>query len=211
MRALHELGQLIFPTRCFGCNEIGLSICSLCRSEWHPHYYLTHVASLKVHSAILYSPTASKILVAAKENGIRGADNLIIKAIIHVLENADFADFNIALVPIPSSVMAKRRRGRAFIVDIVDQIAQQTSLPIINALELVRPVRDQSGLHILERSKNMSRAMRLRPGVIPRADLLLIDDVVTTGATLHEAARALRAAGAHVIGSVTACVAQPLR
>ena len=107
--------------------------------------------------------------------------------------------------------MAKRRRGRAFIVDIVDQIAQQTSLPIINALELVRPVRDQSGLHILERSKNMSRAMRLRPGVIPRADLLLIDDVVTTGATLHEAARALRAAGAHVIGSVTACVAQPLR
>ena len=201
MRALHELGQLIFPTRCFGCNEIGLSICSLCRSEWHPHYYLTHVASLKVHSAILYSPTASKILLAAKENGIRGADNLIIKAIIHVLEKADFTDF----------IMAKRRRGRAFIVDIVDQIAQQTSLPIINALELVRPVRDQSGLHILERSKNMSRAMRLRPGVIPRADLLLIDDVVTTGATLHEAARALRAAGAHVIGSVTACVAQPLR
>ena len=149
--------------------------------------------------------------MAAKENGIRGADNLIVKAIIHVLEKADFADFNIALVPIPSSVMAKRRRGRGFIIDIVDQVAQQTSLPIINALQLVRPVRDQSGLHILERSKNMSGAMRLRPGVIPRADLVLIDDVVTTGATLHEAARALGAAGAHVIGSVTACVAQPLR
>ena len=211
MHVIRELGQLIFPIRCFGCNKIGLSICSTCRREWHPHYYLTHVSSLKVHSAIIYSPTASKILLAAKENGIKGADVLIVESIIHVLSQADFSDLDIALVPIPSSRLSKRRRGRGFIIDIVGQIAQQTSLPVINALELARPVRDQSGLHSAQRAKNMNRAMRLRAGVIPRADLVLIDDVVTTGATLREAARALTAAGCHVIGSVTACVAQPLR
>ena len=211
MHVIHELGQLIFPIRCFGCNKIGLSICSTCRREWHPHYYLRHIASLKVHSAIIYSPTASKILLAAKENGIKGADALIVESIIHVLSQADFSDLDIALVPIPSSLLAKRRRGRGFIIDIVGQIAQQTSLPVINALELARPVRDQSGLHSAQRAKNMNGAMRLRAGVIPKADLVLIDDVVTTGATLREAARALTAAGCHVVGSVTACVAQPLR
>jgi len=44
-----------------------------------------------------------------------------------------------------------------------------------------------------------------------RARLLLIDDLVTTGATLLEAARALRYAGFEVKGAVTAAVAQPLR
>ncbi len=211
MRVLHELSQLVFPTRCFGCNAIGLTICSTCRREWHPHYYLTYVSSIKVHSAIIYSPTASKILLAAKESGIRGADILIVESIIHVLSQADFSDVDVALVPIPSSSLSKRRRGRAFIIDIVDQIGQQTSLPVINALELARPVKDQSGLHSAERAKNMNGAMRVRAGVIRRADLVLIDDVVTTGATLREAARALTAAGCHVVGSVTACVAQPLR
>ena len=211
MRLTQELSQLIFPTRCFGCNRIGLAICSDCRSEWHPHYYLTHVSSLKVHSAVVYSPTARKILLAAKENGIHAADNLIIDSIIHVLSMANFTGSNIFLVPIPSSSMSKRRRGRSFVVDIVERIAQQTSLPMNNSLHLIRPVRDQSRLRAVQRSLNVDGAMSLKPGVIPRADLVLIDDVVTTGATLREAARALTAAGCHVIGSVTACVAQPLR
>ena len=48
-------------------------------------------------------------------------------------------------------------------------------------------------------------------GVRAGEKVILVDDVVTTGATLREAARALSGEGFHVIGSVTACVAQPLR
>jgi len=160
---------------------------------------------------VIYSPTARKILLAAKENGINGADHLIMDSIIHVLSKANFMGLNIALVPIPSSAVSQRRRGRSFVVDIVERISQQTSLPMSNSLHLIRPVRDQSGLRAMQRSLNVEGAMHLKSGVIPRADLVLIDDVVTTGATLREAARALTAAGCHVIGSVTACVAQPLR
>ena len=211
MSFINELNQLVFPIRCFGCNHIGPSICSECRSEWSPHYYVTQVASLKVHSAIIYSPVAKRILLAAKENGLKGADNLIIESIEHILSQANFSRHDISLVPIPSSSMAKRRRGRSFMSEIVEQIAQQSCLSVSNSLELIRPVRDQSGLRARQRLENMDRAMRVKSGVIPRADLVLIDDVVTTGATLREAARALTAAGCHIIGSVTACVAQPLR
>lgn len=166
---------------------------------------------MRVHSAIIYSPTASKILLAAKESGLRGADTLIIEAIVHVLGRANFDYHNIRLVPIPSSTLTRRRRGRNFMVDITTSVGREGSYAVSDALELVRKVRDQSGLHASERSINMQGALALKRGAFPRGDLVLIDDVVTTGATLREAARALNSQGFHVLGSVTACVAQPLR
>ena len=211
MKKLEELTQLLFPTRCYGCHAIGLSICSTCRREWHPHYYLTHIQNLKVHSAILYSSTASKIILAAKESGLKGADKLIIDAIVHVLNRGDFDSHNVRLVPIPSSQSNSRRRGRNFISDLCHEISRQTNIPVTPALELARKVKDQSGLSAKARATNMKGAFAISAGVYPRGDLILIDDVVTTGATVAEAARALNSHGFHLLGSVTACVAQPLR
>jgi len=211
MRSNEEFSQLLFPTRCFGCNTVGLSICSTCRLEWHPHYYATRFSTMSIHSAVLYSATASKIILAAKENGLKGADALIVSAIVHVLEKADFSHHNVRLVPIPSSLSARRRRGRSFIVDIVNDVSKTSGYPVANYLEVVRKVRDQSGLVASARSLNMEGAFAVKPSAHPRGDLILIDDVVTTGATLREAARALSTHGFTVLASVTACVAQPLR
>jgi predicted amidophosphoribosyltransferase len=79
---------------------------------------------------------------------------------------------------------------------------------------VARKVKDQSGLTKVQRSTNMQGAFSLKSGAVLRGDLILIDDVVTTGATLREAARALNSQGFHAFGTVsavTACVAQPLR
>lgn len=75
----------------------------------------------------------------------------------------------------------------------------------------MRKVRDQSGLDACARARNMQGAFALKTGAYPRGDLILIDDVITTGATLSEAARALTKQGFRPLASVTACVAQPLR
>ena len=212
VRPFAELSQLIFPSRCFGCHRLGPSICSACRSSWHPHYYKTKVESLTVHSALLYTPTASKIILAAKESGLKGADDLLIEAIIHVLDKSVPDTTLFRLVPIPSSKASQRRRGRSFVVDLVSQISQRTGIPMIDCLQLSRRVLDQSGLHRDERASNLAGAFTL---ISPaRGELILIDDVVTTGATLREAARALNSQGFQAIGSVTAitaCVAQRLR
>ena len=203
MQVITELSQLLFPTRCYGCNAIGISICSNCRREWHPHYYLTHIGGLRVNSAVLYSPTASKIILAAKEHGLKGADELIIDAIVHVLSRANFDKYNVRLVPIPSSAINRRRRGRSFIPDICDEISVRTSIPIIPALTILRKVKDQSTLSAAARAKNMHGAFGIAENIYPRGDLILIDDVVTTGATVSEAARALNSHGFAVLGSVT--------
>ena len=214
MHIFSELSQIVFPIRCYGCNALGVSICTSCRREWIPHYYRTHIDALNVHSAMLYTPLASKIILAAKENGLQGADDLLITAIIHVLNKARLDRGYFTLVPIPSSKQSQRRRGRHFIVDLTQTISQTTGIGISDCLQVSRQVSDQSGLTKAERILNMQGAFSLKPGVILRGDAILIDDVVTTGATLREAARALNSQGFLAFGSVsavTACVSQPLR
>ncbi len=212
MRAFSELSQLLFPSRCFGCQKLGPSICSDCRSSWHSHYYRTKFDSLTVHSSLLYTPTASKIILAAKESGMKKADELIIDALCLALQRSKLDTRVSRLVPIPSSKLSQRRRGRSFIVDLVEGISRKTGIEMIDCLELSRRVKDQSGLHRQERATNLAGAFRLSSQV--RGELILVDDVVTTGATLREAFRAVNSQGIHAIGSVsaiTACVAQPLR
>jgi predicted amidophosphoribosyltransferase len=214
MQIFSELSHLVFPTRCYGCNSLGISICTTCRHEWIPHYYKTHINALNVHSALAYTPTASKIILAAKENGLQGADDLLIAAIVHVLNKARFDKGHFSLIPVPSSKQSQRRRGRSFIVDLTKTISHNTGLGINDCLQVSRRVSDQSGLTRVQRNSNMHGAFSLKPGAILRGDAILIDDVVTTGATLQEAARALNSQGFHPFGSVcavTACVAQPLR
>lgn len=96
-------------------------------------------------------------------------------------------------------------------VDIAQGVGAVGGYRISDSLELVRKVRDQSGLHADARAENLKGAFGVKAGSYPCGDLVLIDDVVTTGSTLREAARALTCQGFQVLASVTACVAQPLR
>jgi len=64
-------------------------------------------------------------------------------------------------------------------------------------------VQDQVGLSFTERQANMSSAFRANRPVV--GDVILIDDVVTTGATLMNAAKALKIAGAKRVYCITLC------
>lgn len=207
MALIHELSQLIFPQRCIGCMQLGPTICSQCRLLWHPHTYRTHVDSLLVTSSILYSPIAARILVAAKESNQRSADILIIDAIRHILENYKGDTANLTFIPMPSSKNAMRKRGRNF----MEFVCEKLDISYSNILFHQRRVQDQSGLNAQERRLNLVGAFALEKSVRIYGDIVLIDDVVTTGSTLREARRALSAGGLQVSAAITACVAQPLR
>ena len=211
MQLLHTLNELIFPSRCIACSDLGLSLCSQCRHSWKPHYYVTELSNLQVTSSILYSETAKKIILGAKENHLKSADHLVSAAIMHAMERVLLHHDCDFLVPIPSRPSAVRKRGRQFISAISEEPSFHFQLPVQELLTHTRAVRDQSGLHLQERWNNLEGAFVVTSKLHSGGRALLIDDLVTTGATLSEAARALRYAGIEVIGAVTAAVAQPLR
>ena len=117
----------------------------------------------------------------------------------------------VVVVPAPSSAGAARRRGDAPLLDLADWVARRPGrarVRVVPALHQTRRVADQSGLGITERRRNLAGAMAVKPtwhNVIRDRNVIVVDDVVTTGATLAEAARALRRAGAlHVVGAAVA-------
>ena len=216
---MKSLAELVFPSRCIGCSQLGISICSICRKSWHPHIYHRSIKvldkSYPVISAIEYSPIASRVLLRAKEANQVAADQLLEKAITHSLryfrKNYGSGD----LVAIPSRRSATRKRGRDFMQEITQSLAKIETLRSIEILQHQRAVRDQSKLNSHQRTLNIAGAFSTTCNLAKLAGsgnigpLIIVDDLVTTGATLAEAIRALRAAGFSVIGAVTGAVANP--
>ncbi len=212
MKSIRALQEIIFPGRCLGCGQLGLEICSLCRKNWHPHIYRQwsqHLPTFPIYSAVSYSPIAGKVLLAAKENSLAVADELIYRALFHSLTYSRKEIGGDFLIPIPSRRSVARSRGRQFIAALTRQLSTETGLPTYENLEHIRRVRDQSSLDAKSRFHNLDGSMKSLSFLSGRA--IIIDDLVTTGATLQEAVRALRDRGIEVAAAVTACVAEPLR
>ena len=219
---MFSLSEILFPSRCIGCARLGISICSDCRSSWHPHIYKREVSVLgcnyPVVSAIQYSPIASRVLLSAKESQIAAADLLITKGLKHSLQSFLNRYGTGTLVSVPSRKSATRKRGRDFLREITADLATDMKLAAAFPLTHQRKVRDQSQLNTAERSQNISGAFGVssdflaltsQGNIAPK--LIVIDDLITTGATLSEAIRALLTAGFTVLGAVTSCTAKPLR
>ena len=212
MDFLSHLNELIFPSRCISCGVMGISLCSQCRRGWNLHRYITNVQHenrrvLKVVSSVAYSQIAQKILLAAKESHIKKADFLLGEAIEHSIKYILRNEIIDCLIPIPSRASATRTRGRQFVESITEIPSQNLSIPIAPILAHQRKVRDQTGLSHDQRWNNLQGAFVVSTKQGAHGKALLIDDLVTTGATLNEAAHTLRYAGIEVIGAVTAAVA----
>lgn len=226
MEFLRGLNEVLFPTRCISCSALGLALCLNCNSTWSHQRYFQKLSrdskrTLLVSSSVLYSPIASHILLAAKESNVRKSTELVIFALEHSFQQLLFHQPGLhiaALVPIPSRPQAVRARGRDFLQVITQSLAVKFEIPVAPILGYSKKVKDQSGLNSEERWNNLNASLVVKgksfSSQLPSGEaqgVLLVDDLVTTGATLLAAEKALNQAGIRAIGAVTACVAQPLR
>jgi len=108
-----------------------------------------------------------------------------------------------ALIPVPLARERERERGFNQATLLARRIGRWLDVPTRPGwLARTRSTRPQSDLSAAERRANVRGAFRASDHVAGR-HLLLVDDVLTTGATLHACARALRAAGARRVGGLT--------
>jgi predicted amidophosphoribosyltransferase len=108
------------------------------------------------------------------------------------------------LVPVPSARPTVRARGHDPTARLASAAARRLGggVEVVRVLRQARAVADQAGLGTAQRAANLSGALVADPRRAPPGrPVVVVDDVLTTGATLVEATRALRSAGCLVVGA----------
>jgi predicted amidophosphoribosyltransferase len=200
-----ELADLVLPRTCAGCGRPGSVLCRACL----PQFARPHVAAPRrfpagfppTVAAARYAGPVRAAVIAFKERGraelarpLGRALALAVGAAVSGLAERTEA---VLLVPVPSSAAALRSRGRDHVRELVAAALPELRAAGLAAAEarLLRRrgrVRDSAGLPAAHRRANLAGTFIRAPAAAPpSAVLVLVDDVVTSGATLCEAAAAL--------------------
>jgi predicted amidophosphoribosyltransferase len=213
------LVDLVLPAECAGCaSESGESatlLCPGCLRELsrpaRPAWPTPVPAGLPPPWAVAdYDGAARGAILAHKEDGryalVAPLGDALARAVLAGLAATTDPAADVALVPVPSRRTAVRGRGQDATLRLTRRAAAavRRAGPEVEVLPVVRIVRgmaDQAGLDAREREANLRGALavpdRLTRHVRGRT-VVVVDDVITTGASIDETARALRAAGADV-------------
>lgn len=148
-----------------------------------------------------YSGARRNAVVAAKERGRRDLAAplglALAVAVARLRRWSECPAGPLLVVPAPTRVRAARARGGDPVTRMAcAAAAHDRSLHVHPVLVTAPTVRDSVGLSAAERQRNLAGRIRVRSAKVPRAlPVLVVDDILTTGATAAESARALRSAG----------------
>lgn len=193
---LGSLLDLMLPRFCVGCGESGCGLCSSCAQPWPER--ITGL-SVSAWAAGRYDDVLRGALLRYKERGRRDlapvlGDYLAMAVAQLVLPPGA------ALVPAPSSASSVKARGYDHLGPLARRAGRRLRMPVADVLDFNRAVADSAGLGLAGRSANLAGAMGARSPRHPGQLAVVVDDIVTTGATAREACRALRVAGWTAIG-----------
>jgi len=192
--------RAIAPPQCGRCGQTrdrwAGDSCGLCQ-DWPP-------ALGWAASAVWYDQGPARRLVQAlKYGGWTVAAGPMAESVVRELgPRLRTADL---LVPVPLGRQRERERGHNQAELLARAIARPSGLKVADVLVRTRETRSQTSLDPRERRENVRGAFEVlgAGGRVSGKRLMLIDDVLTTGATLVAAAQALSAAGAADVGAVT--------
>ncbi len=199
--------DLVLPLQCGGCGAPATRWCTACTNQLTVEPGEPLVISPRIDPQVpvfalgRYTGVRRQAILALKERG-RGdlveplAHTLAVG--IHRLLCWGMVDTPLTLVPAPTRRSAARRRGGDPITRIAGvAVAGHPDIGVLAVLRMRALARDSVGLDTSARERNIAGRVRLR-GPRPRTEVLIVDDIVTTGATARESVRVLQAAGVRV-------------
>ncbi|MDQ6522206.1 phosphoribosyltransferase family protein [Nocardioides sp. LHD-245] len=208
--------DLVLGSRCVGCERPGRPLCDRCRAalpvEASPRRPTPCPDGLvPPYAAGTYDGVLRALVLAHKERRVLAlAAPLGELLAVAVADAAATAAGPLVLVPVPSRAATVRQRGHDPTLVMTRAAARVLGPRTVTApLLRLRPgVIDQAGLDAAGRAANLAGSMTAPAAAVrrlarrcPRAHVVVCDDVLTTGATLREAQRALEAAGVPVLAA----------
>lgn len=205
MRIGQEALAFLLAASCPGCDQPGTLLCDRCRQLLEPQpQRLTTPQGLEVRAAMTFDGVPARSIRRLKEDGATMLARPLGCAVAGILGEAARGA---VIAPVPTSRVSFRRRG----FRVPELLIRRAGFESRRTLRPVRRTADQRGLGRAARARNVDGSMRAHPAPRSHARVVIFDDVVTTGATLDEAARALRAAGWQPVGAVALAATARLR
>ena len=208
--------DVLFPKHCLVCNYEGQLICANCLGKLitdkkqvcincqRPSILgLTHPKCMSPQSpdALMtfynyHDPAVAKILVAGKYYFLPEVYEILGKEIAGAITGGS-KNFlaNAIIVPVPLHSQRQRWRGFNQAEILATTLTRQTGLPIKHLLKRIKPTRVQKDLSQAQRLQNIRDVFQITSPEARGKNVLLVDDVVTTGATLREAVKVLKRNG----------------
>ncbi|BBY98433.1 hypothetical protein MFAL_19000 [Mycolicibacterium fallax] len=210
---LGALLDLVLPVECGGCGTPGQRWCPVCATALRVHADEPLLVSPRLDPGVpvfalgRHAGPRRSAIVALKEHGrrdLRGPLAVALATGLHRLLCWGIVETPLTVVPAPTRRWAARRRGG----DPVTLLARTATaaapgITVAAALRTAAGVRDSVGLGVDARQRNLAGRVRLTGCPLPGGEVLLVDDIVTTGATAAESVRVLRSAGVPVVAVLT--------
>jgi predicted amidophosphoribosyltransferase len=229
---LRAAADLVLPGLCATCGApASTPLCPRCRAEVRAAALgpsggarggARVVGDLRCWSAVRLDDAVRVAVTAYKDGGRRDLAPLLAPLLASAIGSAGHEDpelrraraggGRVLVVPVPPAARARRRRGDDPVGTLVRRALRCLDDDTLVAGQVVRHTRrvqDQAGLGRAARAANLAGALEVFPAArraVRGAACLVVDDVLTTGATVHEVTRALRAEGAAHVAVATLAV-----
>ena len=214
--------DLVYPPRCICCGKIGYrccpdcwnkrvlygeNICQKCGSPLQRKAVCSDCINSpspieKIRSLGEYDGVLRSSVLALKYHHDIGLAELLLPDLVQVLSKAQF-DFDL-IVPVPLNRIRQRERGYNQVAVWGKLLSKFLGVPMIShAIIRTKNTLSQVKLPSEKRMQNVRGAFSVQPEYIQGKRILLLDDVITTGATLLECANQLKEGGAEQIFALT--------
>jgi len=204
-KIISNLLNIIFPKNCFGCNQSGEYFCKTCFKKISTPKKLIYKKHNHSYDEILFCtsyhkmPELKKLIKAFKYKGIKESGDVLSQIMtMRLKSNKNMVFDAITYVPMHKNRKLKRIFNHAEILSM--KVAKNINFKHKKLLKKVINTEQQAKLEFSDRLTNLNNSFAINNATnIKNKHILLIDDISTTGATLHECSKVLKNNGASTV------------
>lgn len=214
LRILSQLLDLIYKKHCYFCRrtEENTRFCSKCyrKIQFLPFARLKNINGIDVYSAVLYKDNIVKMIRGLKYHNQKELAYFQAKMMFEYWEKLNVSKKDFTIIPVPISKKREKERHYNHMSLVAKEFSKMTGYEINETLvERIKDTKPQYKLTKKERAANLIDAFSVITDNIENCkekNLLIFDDILTTGSTVAEISKILRKAGAQsIVAFTTSC------